>query len=64
MANTDETPVFSHMLTNTAVDAKWSIPVLIKTMGHDKIENCHGAFSILGQPVGPILKVEVPSLAA
>jgi hypothetical protein len=33
-------------------------------MGHDKTENRHDAFSILGQPAGPILKGEVPSLAA
>jgi len=45
MANADETPIFSHMLTNIAVDAKWSVPVLIKTMVHDKTENHHDAFS-------------------
>lgn len=37
MANTDENPVFSDMLTNIAVDAKWSVRVLIKTMDMIKL---------------------------
>jgi hypothetical protein len=37
MCNTDETPVASHMLTNTITDTKGVKPVLVSKMGQEEL---------------------------